>query len=51
LLLTLATADGFQVAFGIPAEACRGLGLTCRDRLAAGEADDDETEAAPIRLN
>ncbi len=26
LLLTLATGDGFQVCFGVPAEACRGLG-------------------------
>jgi lipocalin len=25
LLLTLATNEGFQVSFGIPAEACRGL--------------------------
>jgi hypothetical protein len=45
LLLTLATADGFQVCFGLPAEACRGLGLTLAggpERLTeAGAADDD----------
>ena len=54
LLLTLATADGFQVSFGIPAEACRGLGLTLaggRDRLAAADADDDEMESASMGLN
>ena len=27
LLLTLATADGFQVSFAIPAEVCKGLGV------------------------
>jgi hypothetical protein len=27
LLLTLGTEDGFQVSFGIPAAACRGLGM------------------------
>jgi len=54
LLLTLATADGFQVAFGIPAEACRGLALTLaggRDRLAAGDADDNEIESPWMELN
>ena len=51
LLLTLATEEGFQVSFGIPAEACRGLSLT----LAAGSgrpvepaASDDDMEAAPV---
>lgn len=28
LLLTLATEQGFTVSFGIPAEACKGLGRT-----------------------
>ncbi len=54
LLLTLATADGFQVLFGIPAEACRGLGLTLaggRDRLAEREGADDEMETASTGLN
>jgi len=54
LLLTLATADGFQVSFGIPAEACRGLGLTLagdRDRLVAADADDDKMESASMGLN
>ena len=60
LLLTMATADGFQVSFGLPAEACRGLGLTLAGgpaRLAEGDADDDgiglgvgrtELKAAPF---
>ena len=30
LLLTLATGEGFEVCFDVPAEACRGLGLTLR---------------------
>jgi hypothetical protein len=54
LLLTLATSDGFQVSFGIPAEACRGLGLTLAggpERLAEGEAADDEMESASMGLN
>jgi hypothetical protein len=28
LIVTLGTEGGFQVSFGIPTEACRGLGLT-----------------------
>ena len=54
LLLTLATSDGFQVSFGIPAEACRGLGLTLAggpDRLAEAEAADGEMAAASMGLN
>jgi hypothetical protein len=38
-LLTLATNDGFEVSFGIPAEASKGLGLTLAggpERLANG---------------
>jgi hypothetical protein len=53
LLLTLATADGFQVAFGLPAEACRGLGLTLAGgpaRLAEGD-DDDEMVSGSVGLN
>jgi hypothetical protein len=30
LLLTLASSDGYEVCFDIPAEACRGLGLVLR---------------------
>ena len=54
LLLTLATADGFQVSFGLPAEACRGLGLTLAGgpaRLAEGGADDDELVSGSVGLN
>lgn len=54
LLLTLATSDGFQVSFGIPAEACRGLGLTLANgpgRLAESEAAADEMQSASIELH
>jgi hypothetical protein len=54
LLLTLATADGFQVSFGLPAEACRGLGLTLAGgpaRLAEADADDDEMVSGSAGLN
>ena len=40
LLLTLATEGGFQVSFGVPVAACRGLGLTLAegpDALVDGE--------------
>jgi hypothetical protein len=30
LLLTLASNDGYEVCFDLPAEACRGLGLMLR---------------------
>ena len=53
LLLTMATADGFQVSFGLPAEACRGLGLTLAGgpaRLAEGDADDDELVSGSVEL-
>jgi len=32
LLLTLASSDGYEVCFDLPAEACRGLGLVLRSR-------------------
>ena len=54
LLLTMATADGFQVSFGLPAEACRGLGLTLTGgpaKLAEGDADDDELVSGSVGLN
>jgi hypothetical protein len=54
LLLTLATADGFQVSFGLPAEACRGLGLTLAGGpagLAEADADDDEMVSGSAGLN
>ncbi len=53
VLLTLATDDGFQVCFGIPAEACGGLGSTLV-RHASGRtgADDDQAEAvSAVALN
>jgi hypothetical protein len=55
LLLTLATEDGFQVSFGVPAEACRGLGLVLAANGARhgeqNDADDQTPIAAPIALN
>jgi hypothetical protein len=51
LLLTLSTPDGFQVSFGIPAEACKGLGLTLSqgpDPLA--KSSDPDEEIGPERL-
>jgi hypothetical protein len=54
LLLTLATDDGFNVCFAIPAAACDGLGSTltghARERAAKGESD-DETAASVLALN
>src|SRR5271168_319670 len=55
LLLTLATDDGFQVCFGIPAEACRGLGSTlvrhCDERAEPGDADGEIEAASLLALN
>jgi hypothetical protein len=49
LLLTLATDEGFQVSFGIPSEACKGLGLALvggSKRPAEPDGSDNEIEAA-----
>jgi hypothetical protein len=55
LLLTLATDEGFQVSFGIPSQACRGLGLTLvsgSERPVEPDGSDDEMEvASSIALN
>jgi len=53
LLVTLATAGGFQVTFGIPAEARKGLGLTIaqscgRPPDSEGVGDETEPAAAPV---
>jgi hypothetical protein len=54
LLLTLATDDGFQVCFAIPAAACDGLGTTlvghAREHAAQGDGA-DEPAAAVLALN
>jgi hypothetical protein len=55
LITTLSTEDGFEVSFGIPAEACRGLGWALRDEADA-RARSDDTQLAPdggdpVRLN
>jgi hypothetical protein len=53
LLLTLATDDGFQVCFAIPAAACDGLGSTlvghARDH--AAQSDSADEPAAVLALN
>lgn len=41
LLLTLATEDGYQVCFGVPAEACKGLGSVLAKSLDRSESPDD----------
>jgi hypothetical protein len=55
LLLTLATDDGFHVCFGIPAEACGGLGSILvrhsSERAEADEADDQADAASSVALN
>jgi hypothetical protein len=54
LLLTLATDDGFNVCFAIPAAACDGLGSTlaghARGQTAQSESD-DQTAAPVLALN
>jgi len=47
LLLTLATGGGFQVCFGVPAEACKGLGSVLAkgfDRSSRG----NQTNGGPL---
>jgi hypothetical protein len=55
LLLTFATDDGFQVCFGIPAAACRGLGSTlvhhADERVEPDGPDDDAEQASLLALN
>ena len=49
LLLTLATADGFQVSFVIPAEVCKGLGvLLATGSPARTDGSEDELETASL---
>jgi hypothetical protein len=43
LLLTLATGEGFEVCFDIPAEACRGLGVVLGSCKGPVTRDLDET--------
>lgn len=51
LLLTLATDDGFQVCFGIPAAACRGLGSTLIHHSGeCAKPDDPEGDAEGASL-
>jgi len=35
LITTLSTEDGFEVSFGLPAEACRSLGWVLKDEADA----------------
>ena len=45
LLLTLATGEGFEVCFDVPAEACRGLGLVLGG--GGGRNTEDQNEQTP----
>jgi hypothetical protein len=45
LLLTLATGEGFEVCFDVPAEACRGLGLVLGG--GGGRNTEDRNEQTP----
>ncbi len=45
LLLTLATGEGFEVCFDVPAEACRGLGMVLRS--CNGPVTEDQNEQTP----
>ena len=48
LLLTLATEGGFNVCFGVPAEACRGLGHILALGMDQSEGFDDQTHAGSL---
>jgi hypothetical protein len=45
LLLTLATGEGFEVCFDVPAEACRGLGLVLGG--GGGRNTEDQNKQTP----
>jgi hypothetical protein len=47
LLLALATGDGFQVCFGVPAEACRGLGSVLAKSFDRSGNPDNQTDGEP----
>jgi hypothetical protein len=52
LIVTLATAGGFEVTFGLPAEACRSLGWTLATGRDSGDEPDEKHEAlAPPRVH
>ena len=52
LILTLATTDGFEVSFGLPAEACRSLGWTLAPGRDGGDEPDEKRGAlAPPRVH
>jgi hypothetical protein len=55
LLVTLATDEGFQVSFGIPAEACRSLGLTLAgvsgQRVRPDNSEDEMQTVPAVALN
>ena len=55
LIATLKTADGFEVSFGIPLEACRSLGWSLQQgadqAVAASEAHEETLAPGGIKLN
>jgi hypothetical protein len=49
LILTMATSDGFEVSFGLPAEACRSLGWTlATGRDGGGEEPEEKLEKRDV---
>jgi hypothetical protein len=51
-IATFATADGFEVSFGISPEACRGLGWALKSEgEEARVAEDERSCAVPARPN
>jgi hypothetical protein len=50
-IATFATADGFEVSFGIPPETCRSLGWALKSEGEETRVADDEARDAPVRLN
>jgi len=45
LLLTLATGEGFQVCFGVPADARKGLGKVVAEGIERSESPEGQTDA------
>jgi len=55
LIATLKTADGFEVSFGIPLEACRSLGWSLQQgadqAVTAGDGNGAAVAAGSVKLN
>lgn len=51
VIATFATEDGFAISFGIPQEACRGLGWALKQEGTTAASVDHGDAAALTRLN